>query len=110
MLRKVVIPLVTFPSVECLDFVLAGLKDCSVVAFNTKCYVRSPKEWPILRKAIRQTICALSELKAIVVYDACKDSSFVESIFEDALLRNIRVIVPDSMLKIRNRGKAMKRK
>lgn len=109
-MRKIVIPLITFPSKEWFDEVLIGLKDCSVVAFNTKCYVQNPKEWPILQEAVKQTVDTLSNLKVIVVYDVCKDNNAVNQLFFYATQKGIKIVVPDNALKTRNRINAEKRR
>lgn len=105
-MRKIVIPLITFPSLEWIDEVLIGLKDCSVVAFNTKCYIQNPKEWSILQEAVEKTINTLHNLKVIVVYDVCKDNDTVDQLFFYAKQKGIKIIVPNNTLKERNRIKA----
>lgn len=107
---KPVIPLVNFPSLDWLPEVLVGLEDCRAVAFNTMCYVRSAGERLILQEAVKMTVDFLRNLEAIVVYDVCKDNSVVEKLFDDAVQKGIRIVVPENALKIRNRMKAQKRR
>ncbi|MDO4467704.1 MAG: DUF4417 domain-containing protein, partial [Bacillota bacterium] len=54
-MKAVVIPLISFPTLESLDFVLDGLEDCNVVAFSTKGYIRDKVEKEILKESIRYT-------------------------------------------------------
>lgn len=108
-MHKIVIPLITFPDLEWLDEVLIGLMKCDIVAFHTKCYVRNLAERKILIKAVIKTVDTLPLLKTIVVYDVCGKDDAVDSIFLYAHEKNIRVVVPDNMLKCRNCNRSKKR-
>lgn len=96
-----VIPLITFPNLKHLGWVLEGLQDCSVVAFSTKGCVDDSYEKSILMEAVRITVDTL-KLKAILVYDVCKDNQAVDEIFAYARQKGIEVKVPLNMLKERN--------
>lgn len=97
-----VIPFITFSRLDFLPFVLEGLRECSVVAFSTKGYINDKKERSILVEAIRQTVNTL-RLKKILVYDVCGTDGKALAIFEYAIEKGIEVVVPDNVLKIRNR-------
>ena len=99
-----VIPLITFPNLDFLPFVLEGLKECSVVAFSTKGYINNAEEREILKKAIKMTVDAL-HLKKIIVYDVCKTDEKALTIFEYALQKGIEIVIPDNILKNRNKAK-----
>lgn len=96
-----VIPLITFPNLKHLAWVLEGLHDCSVVAFSTKGCVDDTYEKKVLMDAVRQTVDTLN-LDSILVYDVCKDSRAVDEIFAYARQKGIRVACPSNMLKERN--------
>ena len=44
-------------------------------------------------------------LKAIVVYDVCKTDKNALEIFDYAIRKGIQIVIPDNMLKERNRQK-----
>ena len=100
-LGAVVIPHITFPTMESIDFALDGLEDCSVVAFSTKGYVTNPLERVILKESVCYTVDTL-KLKSIVVYDVCATDDNAIEIFKYAIDRGIEVVIPDNMLKSRN--------
>ena len=103
-LGAVVIPHITFPTLESIDFGLDGLEDCSVVAFSTKGYVNDPIERAILEESVRYTVDRLN-LRAIVVYDVCATDDNAIDIFKYAIDRNVELIIPGNMLKERNAAK-----
>jgi len=100
-LGAVVIPHITFPTLESIDFSLDGLEDCSTVAFSTKGYVNDPVERAILEESVRYTVDRLN-LKSIVVYDVCATNGNALEIFKYATDRGIEVVIPNNMLKERN--------
>lgn len=104
-LGAVVIPFVTVPTPASVGFALDGLEDCRVVAFSTKGYVNDPLERSILKQIVRLTVDTL-DLRAIVVYDVCKDNAAVDDIFAYARERGVEVVVPMNTLKARNIAKA----
>lgn len=104
-----VIPLITFPNLETLPFVLDGLKECSVVAFSTKGYINDAVERYILMNAIKLTVDTL-HLKSILVYDVCKTEEKARAIFEYAAQRGVKIVIPDNILKNRNKLGELKRK
>ena len=100
-LHAIVIPLITYPTYESLDFVLDGLEECEVVAFSTKGYITNNKEYNYLKDAIEYTVNHLN-LKSIVVYDCCGTNYKVYDLFESAIRKNIKIIIPNNSLKIQN--------
>ncbi len=100
-LGAVVIPFITVPTPESVEFALDGLEDCSVVAFSTKGYVNDPVERGIIRELVRLTVDKL-DLRAIVVYDVCSTNAAVDDIFSYAREKGIDVVVPANALKERN--------
>ena len=103
-LGAVVIPHITFPTLESIDFGLDGLEDCSVVAFSTKGYVNDLIERAILEESVRYTVDRLN-LRAIVVYDVCATDDNALDIFKYAIDRGVEVVIPGNMLKERNAAK-----
>lgn len=103
-IEAVVIPFITAPTPESIEFALDGLEDCSVVAFSTKGYVNDPIERNIIKELVRLTVDTLN-LKAIVVYDVCSTNDVVNEIFAYATDHGVKVITPRNALKDRNIAK-----
>lgn len=98
----VVIPLVTFPTLESIDFALDGLEECEVVSFSTKGSMDDPVERGILTESVRYTVDALGKLRAIVVYDVCMDDEKAKGVFAYATEHGVEVVIPPNKLKERN--------
>lgn len=105
-LGAIVIPFITMPTPASVSFALDGLEDCHVVAFSTKGYVKDSVERDVLKQMVRLTVDTL-DLRAIVVYDVCKDEVAVDDIFAYAHERNVEVVVPMNVLKERNIAKSL---
>lgn len=104
-LNAVVIPFITMPTPASIDFALDGLEQCHVVAFSTKGYVNNPVERELLKQIVQLTVDTL-DLRAIVVYDVCKDETAVNDIFAYAREHGINVVAPMNVLKERNMAKS----
>lgn len=94
----VVIPVVTFPTVDSLDWCLDGLEDCRVVAFYTMGQITNKHEYRALKKAVEYTVDRL-DLRAIVVFDTCETNKIVNDVFMYPMSKGIKVVVPDNALK-----------
>ena len=106
-LNAIVIPHITFPTISTIDFYLDGLEGCSVVAFSTKGYVDDKLEREILIEAVKYTVDRLN-LKAIIVYDVCRENENVKEIFKYAIDNGIEVVIPPNMIKNRNQTRRKK--
>lgn len=100
-LGAIVIPNITYPTIDSLWFYLNGLETCTVVAFSTMGYVGDAVEKAFLIEAVKKTVDTLP-LKTIVVFDICGDDAAVHEIFAYALAKGINVVVPDNNMKILN--------
>lgn len=100
-LDAIVIPNITFSSVESIDFYLCGLENCSVVAFSTMGYVDNRVEKQQTIEAVKYTVDHLN-LDAIVVFDVCGTNAAVDEIFAYARQKGIKIVVPLNAMKIRN--------
>ena len=105
----VVIPLVTFPTLESIDFALDGLEECEVVAFSTKGSMDDPAERGILTESVRYTVDTLGKLRAIIVYDVCMDDEKAKDVFAYATEHGVEVVIPPNKLKERNAVLRLKR-
>lgn len=77
--------------------------DSNVVAFSIKGSIQSSIEKELLLKAIKYTVDNLKNLRKIVVYSVLNDDSEVLRIFDYAIVHDIKVIIPDNLLKNRNK-------
>ena len=99
---SVVIPNITFPTEESVNFALDGYGECSVVAISTKGHMDDSAENRRLRTNIRLTVDKLPNLKTIIAYDVCSTNDATLDTFSYAIERGIEVVIPDNTLKNRN--------
>ena len=102
-LGAVVIPLVSPANRTEMSYMLDGMQDCNVVAFNAKGPMGDPEQMVIFLQAIRYTVDHLPNLRSIVVYSASPDIKKVKTYFQYAIEAGIEVQIPDNMLQSRNR-------
>ncbi len=100
--RKLVIPNITYASERTFEYMLDGLEDCTIVAFSTKGSLRNLKQRELLQKAIIYTSDHLSKLNQIIIYDVSATNDSIEEQFEYPKSKNIQIIIPSNILKIRN--------
>lgn len=100
-LGAIVIPNITYPTIDSLWFYLDGLESCKVVAFSTMGYVDDELEREFLIEAVKQTVNRLP-ITTIVVYDVCGSDEAVREIFDYAIKKGIKLVVPQNTMKIRN--------
>ena len=101
----IVIPLVSFPSVESIYYYLDGLKESSVIGISTKGHIDEPKEYEILCETIKYLVKTKYNLKAIVVYDVCGNPQKTNDAFKVAEEKGIKVIIPPNSLKLVNENR-----
>ena len=105
-LKAVAIPSATYISQDSFPLFFSGLENCEVIAFSTKGHVRYSTERTLLKAAVKYAVDHLP-LKTIVVYSVCGKDDTVLQLFQYAIEKGIRVVIPDNSLKIRNRGRCM---
>jgi hypothetical protein len=86
-----------------MKYMLDGMDDCTVVAFNAKGPMGDPAQMLIFQDSILETVKRLRHLKMIIVYTSSPDIKKVLSIFSVAIDAGIEVIIPDNILQTRNR-------
>ena len=106
-LDAVVIPSITYISEETFPLFFEGLEQCRVAAFSTKGHIRSADERNLLQAAVRYAADHLP-LKAIIVYSVCGNDDTSLSLFEYAIQKGIKVIIPNNSLRERNQGRRSK--
>lgn len=104
-LNAIVIPLVSCANDIGMKYMLDGMEDCTVVAFNAKGPMGNPFQLKIFIKSIKYTVDHLKNLKSIIVYASSPDKKKVCEIFKYAIDSGIEVRIPDNMLQSRNRLK-----
>lgn len=102
-LNAVVIPLVSCANEIGMKYMLNGLEECTVVAFNAKGPMGDPKQLDIFIQSIRYTVDNLLDLQKIIVYSASSNDEKILKIFDYAIKMGIEVVVPNNMLQMRNR-------
>ena len=102
-LRAIVIPLVSCANEIGMKYMLDGMQDCSIVAFNAKGAMGNPEQMMIFIRAIRYTVDHLPALRSIIVYSSSPDKEKVRNIFQYAIDKGIEIQIPDNMLQSRNR-------
>lgn len=102
-LHATAIPLVTCANEIGMKYMLDGMNDCNVVAFNAKGPMGDPKQLDIFIKSIKYTVDNLPNLRMIIVYSSSPDIEKVRSLFQYAIDAGIDVRIPDNMLQSRNR-------
>lgn len=102
-LNAIVVPLVSCANDEGMEYMLTGMDDCSIVAFNAKGPMRDPIQLKIFISSIKYTVDHLHNLKTIIVYSASPNKEKVRNIFSYAIKSGIDVQIPDNALQTRNR-------
>lgn len=102
-LNAIAIPLVSCANEIGMRYMLDGMEDCNVVAFNAKGPMGNPSQLKIFTEAIRYTVDRLKNLQVVIVYSASPDIEKVREIFRYAIEAGIEVRIPDNMLQMRNR-------
>ena len=85
-----------------LSIVLDGLKNVNAIAFSTKGKT-SKEDLELLQLSIDKAINELINLEYIIVYDVSSDNKKIDILFSKAIKKGIKVIVPNNLLKTRNR-------
>lgn len=98
----IVIPNITFPTAESVDYALDGYEESSVVAISTKGHMNSSNKIKRLKRNVHLTIDKLSKLDTIIVYDVFSSNNNTLDVFSYAIEKGIKVIIPENTLKIRN--------
>ena len=93
-LQAVVIPLVSCADESSLKYMLDGMQDCNVVAFNAKGPMGDPEQLEIFINAIRYTVDHLPCLQSIIVYSASPDIDKVQGYFQYASDAGIEIQIP----------------
>ncbi len=102
-LNAIVIPLVSCANATGMQYMLDGMQDCTVVAFNAKGPMGDPKQLPIFIQSIKYAVDHLPNLQVIFVYTSSPNTAKILKIFQYAIESGIDVRIPDNMLQARNR-------
>jgi len=104
-LNAFVIPLVSAANLRECRYILDGMDDCRIVAFNAKGPMGDPAQLKIFIEIIRYTVDRLKKLECIIVYSSSPNKEKVISIFKYAVDAGIQICIPDNALLIRNKLK-----
>lgn len=97
-----VIPNITYADVNYFDVMLDGMENVEIVAFSVKGVMQKNKEKNLLLKAIEYTVNSLKKLKKIIVYSVSINDNKIYSLFSYAISKNIKIIIPDNILRRQN--------
>ena len=98
----VVLPNITFPTIESCESAIKRYEGSSVVLFSTKGHMDDPEENKRLRENICLTVDKMPEIKTILAYDICSTNDATFDTFSYAAQKGIKIIIPDNTLKTRN--------
>ena len=104
----ITIPHIGFTRPEDFKIMLDGYENVNTVAFSTKGKLKNIIEKQLLQEAVTYTVNHLELLENIIVYDASCDNREANEIFSYAKEMGINIIIPDNILKIRNRIKMIR--
>lgn len=99
---SVVIPLVSAGNSLHMNYMLDGMENCEIVAFNAKGPMGDPSQMRIFKRSIEYTVDTLPKLKRIIVYSTSPNINKTREIFQYAINKNIEVDVPNNMLQTRH--------
>ena len=102
-LKAIVIPLVSCANGLGMKYMLDGMEDCTVVAFNAKGPMGDPRQLDIFIQSIKYAVDHLPKLQVIFVYSASPNKEKVLEIFKYAIENGIEVRIPGNVLQTRNR-------
>lgn len=105
-LHAVTIPSITYVAEESFPLFFSGLESCEVVAFSTKGHVRYATERNLLKAAVKYAVDNLP-LKTIVVYSVCGKDSTSLKLFQYAIDRGVKVIIPQNSLRESNQRRCI---
>ena len=100
-LHAVTIPNITYVSKKSFPLYFSGLQKCQVVSFSIKGHVRCSSERKLLMDAVKYAVDNLP-LKTIVVYSVCVKDATALNLFQYAVDRGVRVVIPQNVLRERN--------
>lgn len=100
--NALVIPNITYAEEKSFKYMFDGLEDCKIVAFSTKGSMSNTLQLRLLEEAINYTVERLPKLNTIIVYSVTVDDLKTLSVFRKAIDKDIRIIIPNNLLKERN--------
>lgn len=101
-LNASVIPNIPCSSSSDLDFITGGLREVNTVAFSTKGRLDLDEDLKLINLSLQKVLNDLPKLKTILVYDVAANSEHVYKLFEPAIKKGLKVIIPNNSLKTRN--------
>lgn len=101
--NSIVIPNLAAGSLKDLDYIFDGYEKVQVVGISTKSKLKNKKDRNLLQATIEAALDKMPALKTFIVYDISADNKDVDILFRNAVMKGIKVIIPDNQMKIRNR-------
>ena len=101
--NAIVIPNLAAGNVKDFNYIFKGLERVRVAGISTKGKLQNKSDRILLRETICEAVAQIPNLKAFVVYDDTASNLAVDRLFDEARSKGIEIIIPDNILKIRNR-------
>lgn len=98
-----VIPNITYASEDYFDIMLDGIKESTTVAISTKGVLKDKQEKDLLITAIKYVVDNMPNLETIVVYSVSTNDDNVIKLFDYERVNDIDVVIPNNLLKERNK-------
>ena len=101
--NSIVIPNIAAGSRKDFEYIFDGYEKVKTAGISTKSKLSTKEDRDLLRDTINEAIARIPELKRFIVYDTTADNNYVNLLFSEAREKGIEVVVPDNIMKIRNR-------
>ena len=101
--NSVVIPNIAAGNKNDFKYIFDGYDKVKVAGISTKNKLKNIEDRKLLKATIDEAIIRMPALRTFVVYDVTADNRYIDSLFEKAIRNNIKVVIPDNSMKIRNR-------
>lgn len=98
-----VIPNITYASEDYFAIMLDGIRESKTVAISTKGVLINKEEKDLLIMAIKYVVDNMPNLETIVVYSVSTNDDNVIKLFDCAIVKGVDVVIPNNLLKERNK-------
>lgn len=108
--NSIVIPNISASGIKDFEYIFDGLEKVKVVCISTKSKLAKAEDRDLLQKTIDEAIKRIPLLETFIVYDISADDKYIDILFRGAREKGINVVIPNNLMKIRNRILKVRRK
>lgn len=101
--NSIVIPNIAAGSKKDFDYIFDGYEKVKVAGISTKSKLSKREDRELLQATIDEALVKMPALETFVVYDVSADNMYADILFREAREKGINVVIPDNIMKIRNR-------